>query len=116
MPTRFLGGKTLFVLVLVLRVIGVASEASTPPLSRKEIIAGANALAVHAWTATAKNLKAACKIGPNYKGKPYHSDYDEGEQVVGIAYDWGGMDDAAAFDALLKKGFAAGSHQWHECD
>ena len=96
-------------------IASLAAQVTTPPLTREEIIAIAESLASHAWTASANNLQASCKRGPGYKGKPYHSDYKAGQQVTGIAYDWGGMDDRAAFDNRLKKGFAAGSHQWHEC-
>ena len=97
------------------RIASLAAQVTTPPLTREEIIAVANSLASHTWTASTNNLQASCKSGPHYKGTPYHSDYTAGQQVAGIAYDWGGMDDRAAFDNRLTKGFAAGSHQWHEC-
>ena len=100
---------------IVGRQVPSPAASSTPPLAREEMMAVAHALASYTWTASAGNLTASCKVGAKYKGRPYHSDYTPGQQVSGIAYDWGGMDDPTAFDGRLKKGYAAGSHRWHEC-
>jgi hypothetical protein len=116
LPSVFARAALLAAGLLFGAEVPLPAKPSTPPLKRSEIIALANVLASHAWKVSADNLKAACKTGPKYKGKPYHSDYAAGQEVVGIAYDWGGMDDPSAFGARLKKGFAAGSHQWHECN
>jgi hypothetical protein len=44
---------------------------------------------------------------------PYESDFEAGEEVVGVAYDWGGMDGPQEFERKLALGQAAGSHMKH---
>ena len=52
----------------------------------------------------AKNLKAPCI-------PTYHSHFIENQSVVGVAYDWGGMDDVDQFQSKLNASHAAGSHE-----
>jgi hypothetical protein len=77
-------------------------------LSRDQIIATAERLARHTWVCREANRRAPCVTT-----SPYQSDWDAGQTVTGIAYDWGGMDDPEAFDRKLAQGQAAGSHSRH---
>jgi len=43
----------------------------------------------------------------------YVSDFPVNDTVVGVPYDWGGMDGPEAFDRRLGQGLAAGSHARH---
>ena|SRR5581483_11142640 len=80
------------------------ASATLAPVKRDDMIAFAKRMAEYQWTATAANLHADCVT-------KYHSHFHENQLVTGVAYDWGGDDDIAAFQAKLNRGFAAGSHQ-----
>ena len=77
--------------------------AALPPVTRAEMIDIAKRMANHPWVVRAANLEASCL--PHYK-----SSFRKDENITGVAYDWGGMDDNAEFDRKLAAGFAAGSH------
>jgi hypothetical protein len=82
----------------------VRSDDVLAKVTRAEMIALAKAMAGHGWTCKAKNLKAACAT-------KYKSRFKESQAVIGVAYDWGGMDDIASFAKKLENGQAAGSHK-----
>lgn len=77
--------------------------ARLPPATRAEIVARARQLAAHPWICRAPNLHAACY-------KTYKSDWQDGQHVTGIPYNWGGVDGPDAFDRKLAQGLAAGAH------
>jgi hypothetical protein len=72
------------------------------------MIATATALAEHRWVMGRTNGVARCP-----QESKYASDFSAGTRITGLAYDWGGMDDAQAFDRKLAQGQAAGSHARH---
>jgi hypothetical protein len=74
------------------------------PVRRDDMMAFAKTMAEHRWIARAKNLLAPCVTN-------YRTSFQLNQQVTGVAYDWGGMDDVAAFDRKLAADRAAGSHQ-----
>jgi hypothetical protein len=79
--------------------------AETPvPVTRQSMHTTAKDMAEHKWICKAGNLKASCLT-------KYKSRFKADQEVVGVAYDWGGMDDRSAFDKKLAKSLAAGSHQ-----
>jgi hypothetical protein len=84
------------------RAVNAASP--TPSVTRTQMIATAKQMADHQWTCKPENRKAPCST-------TYRSRWKDNQAVVGVAYDWGGMDDVATFSARLAKAEAAGSHQ-----
>jgi len=104
------------VLLMMFSSVSESSGQEFPPLRRADIINTAKAFAEYSWVAKQKNLSAPCKAGPRYSGKPYHSNFSEGQIVVGVPYDWGGIDGVDDFAKKLILGFAAGSHKEQECD
>jgi hypothetical protein len=92
-------------------------QAQPPVISRSEMILLASQLANVSWTATKESQKADCLASPTYSGPTYTSDYKAGETVLGLPYDWGGMDSPETFMNKLKAGKSgAGSHKRHECE
>jgi hypothetical protein len=86
---------------------GVDLDARQPPLptvTRAQMIETARRMAEHSWVAKANNLEAPCV-------KNYKSRFKKDQKVLGVAYDWGGMDDGAAFAKKLLIPLAAGSHK-----
>jgi hypothetical protein len=86
---------------------GAGIDARQPPLpqvTRPQMIETARQMAEHSWVAQAANLEAECV-------KNYKSRFKKDQKVLGVAYDWGGMDDGAAFAKKLLKPLAAGSHK-----
>jgi hypothetical protein len=81
-----------------------ASGEAIVPVTRAQMLEVAKAMAEHKWVCKASNLKASCLTR-------YRSHFKKDQAVVGVAYDWGGMDDMATFDKKLKTSQAAGSHQ-----
>lgn len=77
-----------------------------PPVTRAEMMATAARLAEHTWTCRDANRRAPCVEG-------YASDWSAEQEVTGLPYDWGGMDDPETFDRKLAEGLAAGSHAFH---
>ena len=96
---------TATVLVLVnLAGLHAGGAGPLPVVSRKEAIATARQFAEHQWTCKPANRQAACV-------KNFSVQWKDNQAVVGVAYDWGGMDTLASFDAKLAQGLAAGSHK-----
>jgi len=84
-------------------------ENSLQPISRDLMVALADSFARFEWSPTRpEHLTASCE-----QEKPYGSDWELNETVVGLPYDWGGMDDPDVFVHKLGEGQAAGSHSWH---
>lgn len=88
----------------------VPSQPVTPPpglrpTTRAEIIRAAESMAAYRWTCRAANTQALC-----LRGFPYRPDWQAGEEVTGVAYDWGGDDNQDLFARKLAAGYAAGSH------
>lgn len=75
-------------------------------LTRSAIIAAARQAAGHRWVCSRSNQQNSCVTG-------YRSDWRPDETVSGVAYNWGGIDSPARFDAKLQRGYAAGAHSWH---
>jgi hypothetical protein len=93
------------VLVVLTNCLPLAGQSPMlPQVKRVEMIETAKAMAEFKWVAATPNLKAPCI-------KNYRSRFREGQPVSGVAYDWGGMDEVAAFEKKLKESQAAGSHQ-----
>jgi hypothetical protein len=82
----------------------VSSTSSLIKVTRAEMLATARAMAEHRWVVGAAHLKAPCV-------RTYRTRWKLDQVVFGVPYDWGGMDNPAAFDKKLKSGQAAGSHQ-----
>jgi hypothetical protein len=82
---------------------GLSTDALTP-VSRAQMIETAREMATHKWVCRPANRKAACS--PTYRSR-----WKDDEPVVGVPYDWGGMDPIAVFDSKLLNGQAAGSHK-----
>ncbi len=78
------------------------------PVSREEMIERARQVAEHRWVCQEINTRVTCP-----QNQPYKSDFKPGETVVGVAYDWGGMDHPEQFDRKLAAGQAAGSYSRH---
>lgn len=85
-----------------------ASAIALPPITRQEMITRAKKLAGHRWVCRNANRVAACVTQ-----SPYACDWKADEQVIGLPYDWGGMDDIDRFNRKLLAGQAAGSHKRH---
>jgi hypothetical protein len=75
-----------------------------PPVTRTEIMSSAKALAEHHWLCREVNRHAACV-------RNYRVPWKSGDSVTGVAYNWGGMDDAVGFDRKLSIGRGAGAHK-----
>jgi hypothetical protein len=85
--------------------VSAGSPVTPPtPVTRARMIAVAREIVEHPWTCRPANRLAPCS--PLYRSR-----WRDNEQVVGIPYDWGGMDDVAAFDTKLAGDQAAGSHK-----
>jgi hypothetical protein len=95
-------------IVVCVAALGRSGDASPPParvsVTRAEMLAIATRMADHKWTCRAENLTAMCLT-------KYRSRWVKDQKVVGVAYDWGGMDAPEAFEAKLKAANAAGSHK-----
>lgn len=76
-------------------------------MTRSEMIEIAKRMATHTWVCKPANRHAECV-------QNYTVPWKENDTVVGVAYDWGGMDDVDAFDRKLAQGYAAGSHKQSE--
>jgi len=70
---------------------------------RADMMATAQQFALHGWTMRELNQRAPCTSG-------YQSDWRPGQQIRGVAYNWGGSDAPQFFDHKLAQGRAAGSH------
>jgi hypothetical protein len=68
------------------------------------MLAVAKRMAEHKWVCRPANRKAPCST-------KYRSRFKDNEDVTGVAYDWGGMDNVEAFDKEIANAQAAGSHQ-----
>ena len=77
--------------------------ARLPHTTRAEVVARAKQLAAHEWICHASNLHASCS-------RIYKSDWQDGQHIIGIPYNWGGVDGPDAFDKKLTQGLAAGAH------
>lgn len=105
-----LGSAALFVLILVC----VSAFVWTPqdglvPISRSDMIALADSMARFEWSPTLpEHLAASCE-----QQEPYTSDWTLNQRVVGLPYDWGGMDAPDVFLRKLGEKQAAGSHSRH---
>ena len=104
------GISTSSLLVLLTGVFAGASPGhlqqpptGLPHVTRAEMIETAKRMATHRWIVSAANLRAPCV-------QHYKSSFHDQDRITGVAYDWGGMDDVAAFDQKLAAGHAAGSH------
>ena len=87
----------------------VQESDSLEPISRDRMLALADSFAHFEWSPTRpEHLTASCD-----QEQPYASDWEVNERVVGLPYDWGGMDDPDVFLRKLDEGQAAGSHSWH---
>jgi cell wall-associated NlpC family hydrolase len=86
-----------------LRAVNIAA---LPQVTREEIIATAKRLATHKWTCRDVNLRAQCI-------RNYDSNWHENQEVTGIAYGWGHIDDPENFEKKLAQGYAAGAHSRH---
>lgn len=90
--------------ICILAASGTGSSEAMVPIARAQMLATARGMAEHVWICRAENLKAPCI-------KQYKSRFTRDQNVVGVAYDWGGMDDTKSFDKKLASAHAAGSHQ-----
>jgi hypothetical protein len=90
--------------VVLLAPPGTATFQDPVPVTRQQMLDTAQGMAEHKWICKAANLTASCL-------KQYKSRFTKDQEVVGVAYDWGGMDDRTTFDKKLAKPLAAGSHQ-----
>jgi hypothetical protein len=86
----------------------VAASSPLPPVKRTEMIEASRALAELVWTCGEENVRASCPTTT-----PYACDFEPGQEVTGVAYDWGGMDGPEEFERKLAEGHAAGSHKRH---
>jgi hypothetical protein len=96
------------VLIVGLWSIGAVSEPNDMPrLTRDQIISYAKTMAEYKWTCREDNrhVDKRCE-----NQKPYECDWQAGDNVTGIAYDWGGCDNVEQFAGKLAEGKAAGSH------
>ncbi len=78
------------------------------PLTREQIMITAEELSLHRWICREENRHASCVTRT-----AYDCEWEAGEEVIGIAYDWGGMDGIEEFAGKLSRDYAAGSHSWH---
>jgi hypothetical protein len=90
--------------IALLAPAGAATSQDPLPVTRQQMVDTAKGMAEHKWICRVGNLKASCL-------KQYKSRFTKDQEVVGVAYDWGGMDDRTVFDKKLAKPLAAGSHQ-----
>jgi hypothetical protein len=112
---NFRTGLTAFVVCLAasgltvgFSVVGQVDE-DIPRISREDMLALADSIARFPWSPTrSEHLEAACE-----QNEPYASDWELNEEVVGLPYDWGGMDGPDVFVQKLDDGLAAGSHSRH---
>jgi hypothetical protein len=88
--------------------LAAQSASDSPNLTRAQIIATAARLAEHRWVMRRANRYATC---PQITA--YVSDFAVNDTIIGLPYDWGGMDGPEAFDGRLALGLAAGSHARH---
>lgn len=79
-----------------------------PPLTSEQILAAARMYAEHEWVMPASAVDARC-----VQRTRYVSDFVANDTIVGVAYDWGGMDSPLLFEQKLAAGQAAGSHSVH---
>ncbi len=75
---------------------------------RQRVMAEADRFAQAAWRMDARNATAPCLAQYGYR-----SDFAPGQQVRGVAYDWGGDDTPELFARKLSASYAAGSHSWN---
>jgi hypothetical protein len=106
--------RPLYIIAASLIVFALASapvpapRQDLPVLTRDEIMEAAKRLANYQWVCGEANRRAPCVTQSRYA-----SDWQVGQTVTGIPYDWGGMDDPEAFGRKLSQGYAAGSHSQH---
>lgn len=74
-----------------------------------QAVAAANAMANYQWTCSSANTTIPSTCG----AVNWVCDWTIGQQVVGIAYKWGGYDDILQFAEKLSLGKAVGSHKYH---
>jgi hypothetical protein len=86
----------------------VTRTAPAGGLTRSQILEVAARLAAHRWVCGPANTQAPC-----VRNAPYRADWRPGEAILGIPYDWGGIDGPEELDGKLAKGQAAGSHARH---
>ncbi len=93
---------------VVLLTLAVSEPARAEGPSRDEMMAAAAAFAEHVWTCGEENTRVPpeCSIS-------WSCDWQAGQQVTGLPYDWGGYKTIAQFDADIAAGLGAGSHSWH---
>lgn len=84
--------------------VPVTGQPSLPQVTRAQMTETAKRMAEHSWVVQANNLSAPCV-------KNYRSRFKKDQKVLGVAYDWGGMDDEAKFAKKLLLPLAAGSHK-----
>ena len=94
--------------VFLLAVADGRSGPSLQPVPRDEILSRAKSCAELRWVCNEVNRHAPCVTKTAYT-----SDWMAGQEVVGLPYDWGGMDPPDAFIEKLARRFAAGSHSQH---
>lgn len=83
--------------------------AAGPPaqaVTREDALMNAAIFSTHVWTMGAANEMASCSSS-------YSSDYEAGQTITGIPYDWGGFVTTAEYDQYIAEGYGAGSHSWH---
>ena len=103
--TRYI---VLMIVIIALGQImtpGIANDLE--PLTRDQMLSIAQQIANYTWTCSEANRVAPCV------SVSYECDFNAGDRVTGIAYDWGGMDDVDRFRDKLAQGQAAGSHSRH---
>jgi hypothetical protein len=103
--------KTATAVTVTLLLIGktfprlsYSAASPVPPVTRTETMSSAKALAEHHWLCREVNRHAPCV-------QNYRVPWKSGDSVTGVAYNWGGMDDAVAFDRKLSSGRGAGAHK-----
>lgn len=77
------------------------------PMTRDQMLSIARQIANYTWTCREENRVAPCVPGS------YECDFEAGESITGIAYDWGGIDGIIEYQVKLDQGQAAGSHSRH---
>ena len=101
--------RLIFIFSSLIALIPILQDSNDRELlTREEIMATAKLITDHTWVCQEENRRAPCVTEA-----PYQCDWEVGEQVTGIAYDWGGIDGTEEFDHKLAEGQAAGSHSRH---
>jgi hypothetical protein len=94
----------LIAAIWVAAASGLGASDPIVQVTRADMLATARGMADFGWICKAANLKAPCI-------KQYRSRFTKDQKVVGVAYDWGGMDDTKVFETKLASSHAAGSHK-----